>query len=218
MAPARVSKCSIYRPILIGNTAEPLGDRRNPASDHTHTWTIAVKGLNNADLSPFIKKVIFKLHDTYPNAARSIEAPPFEVTETGWGEFDIQVKIFFVQEASEKPVTLYHRLKLHPYGPEVERLKAADQPIPQGMLHVSSWQYDEVVFNEPTEQLYDILTRTTGPGAGGGGALLPLEKSKDNVFCQRSEQEELDRLESAISKVDAQTRLYRDKILAMEKK
>lgn len=46
-----------------------------------------------------------------------IDKPPFQVTETGWGEFDIQVKIFFVPESGEKPVTLFHRLKLHPWHP-----------------------------------------------------------------------------------------------------
>ncbi|BFZ53496.1 NuA4 histone H4 acetyltransferase complex and the SWR1 complex subunit [Savitreella phatthalungensis] len=204
MAP-RVSKCSIYRPILVGNTARPLGDRKNPASDHTHEWTVCVKGVKDEDISHFVKKVVFKLHDTYPNPSRSIEAPPFEVTETGWGEFELQVKIFFVSEASEKPVALFHRLKLHPFGPEeVERAS-------KNGGEVSSWQYDEVVFHEPTEALYELMTRK-------GNAVLPLERSPDNVFSQRSEQEELDRLETALAKVDAETKKYKDKILAMEKK
>ena len=29
--------------------------------------------------------------------------PPYEVKETGWGEFEIQIKIYF-QDSSEKPV------------------------------------------------------------------------------------------------------------------
>lgn len=45
----------------------------------------------------------------------AIERPPFEVTETGWGEFDIIIKIFFVPEAAEKPLTFTHHLKLHPW-------------------------------------------------------------------------------------------------------
>ena len=39
------------------------------------------------------------------------------MTETGWGEFDIQIKIFFQPESGEKPVTCFHRLKLHPWHP-----------------------------------------------------------------------------------------------------
>lgn len=204
MAPSRVPKCSIYRPIIIGNEASLLGLRKDPNSDHTHEWTVSVRGLNNADISYFIKKVVFKLHDSYANNARSIEAPPFQVTETGWGEFDVQVKIYFVSESAEKAVTLYHHLKLHPYGPGAEQVRAAGG-------HVSSYQYEEVVFNEPTESMYEILT-------SNGEAQLPLERSKGNVYSQRSEQEELDRLESAIAKVDEETRRYKERILAMEKK
>lgn len=200
MAP-RVPKCSISRPLLIGNTAQPLGDRKDPSSDHTHEWSVQVKGIKDEDISYFVKKVVFKLHDTYPNATRTIEAPPFQVTETGWGEFDVQVKIFFATEAGEKPVALFHRLKLHPYGPEAEAVKANGG-------FVSSWQYDEAVFNEPTEAMYEILTSQ-------GSALLPLERSKDNVFTQRTEQEEIDRLDVALSKVDAETKKYREKIIAM---
>lgn len=202
MAPSRVSKCSIFRPVVIGNIATLLGHRKDPASDHTHEWTVSVKGINNEDISYFVKKVAFKLHDSYANSTRTIDFPPFEVTETGWGEFDIQIRIFFVQEANEKPVTLYHRLKLHPYGPDAEKTKAEGGPV-------SSYQYDELVFNEPTDAMYEIFTSNKG-------ALLPLERTKTNVFCQRSEQEELDRLESAIAKIDEQTRRYKDKILAME--
>lgn len=204
MAPSRVPKCSIYRPIVIGNEASLLGLRKDPASDHTHEWTVSVRGLNDADISYFVKKVVFKLHDSYANSTRSIEIPPFQVTETGWGEFDVQIKIYFAQESAEKAVTLYHRLKLHPYGPEAEKVKAEGG-------HVSSYQYEEVVFNEPTEAMYEILTSK-------GEAQLPLERTKGNVYSQRSEQEELDRLESAISKVDEQTRRYKEQILAMEEK
>ncbi|PWN31471.1 yeats-domain-containing protein [Meira miltonrushii] len=69
------------------------------------------------DISHFIKRVQFKLHETYPQHTRNIDKPPFQVTETGWGEFDIQIKIFFVPESGEKPISTFHRLKLHPWHP-----------------------------------------------------------------------------------------------------
>lgn len=41
--------------------------------DHTHQWTISVKGVNDADITYFIKKVQFKLHaDTYSPPLRSM--------------------------------------------------------------------------------------------------------------------------------------------------
>lgn len=32
-----------------------------------------------------------------------VEKPPYEVTETGWGEFEVQIRIYFV-DVNEKPV------------------------------------------------------------------------------------------------------------------
>lgn len=42
-----------------------------------------------------------------------IEEAPFEVQETGWGEFQIQIKITF-QDPAQRPVTFHHALRLHP--------------------------------------------------------------------------------------------------------
>ena len=42
---------------------------------------------------------------------------PFEVREQGWGEFEIEVKVEFKNEA-ELPITFTHFLKLHPFNGE----------------------------------------------------------------------------------------------------
>lgn len=68
----------------------------------------------------------------------AIEQPPFEVTETGWGEFEIQIKVHFIPEASEKPMTLFHFLHLHPYGPNKEEEKEKG-------LTIGAFQYEEIV-------------------------------------------------------------------------
>jgi len=140
----RVRGLNIYRPIIYGNTATVLTPKQREAlaataPDHTHTWTVAIRGAASGpdqdivggadDLSHFIKRVTFKLHDTYPNPSRNIDKPPYEVTETGWGEFEIQIRITFVPDAGEKPTTLYHHLKLHPWAaagnPEIPPLDVA---------------------------------------------------------------------------------------------
>ncbi|WFD30000.1 NuA4 histone H4 acetyltransferase complex and the SWR1 complex subunit [Malassezia sp. CBS 17886] len=111
------------------------------------------------DLSYFIKRVQFRLHETYTQPTRNIDRPPFGVTETGWGEFEIQIKIFFVPEAGEKPLTLLHHLKLHPWGGAATAAgvdgAAPTSPALPPVIH--SWQYDEIVFPEPLEPFYDIL-------------------------------------------------------------
>jgi hypothetical protein len=41
---------------------------------------------------------------------------PFEVNETGWGEFEVSMNIFF-HDLEEEPILLFHQLKLYPPGP-----------------------------------------------------------------------------------------------------
>lgn len=41
------------------------------------------------------------------------------MTETGWGEFPLQIRLTFIQEANEKPIHIVHNLKLHHYLPVV---------------------------------------------------------------------------------------------------
>lgn len=96
--------------------------------DQEHDYHKMVGGKD--DISHFIKRVQFKLHDTYPQPTRNIDKAPFSVTESGWGEFEIQIKIFFVPEANEKPITLFHHLKLHPWLQQVAAVEAAEPAAP----------------------------------------------------------------------------------------
>lgn len=132
--------------------------------------------------------MVFKLHDTYNNPTRSIESPPFQVTETGWGEFEIGVKIYFVNEANEKNISLYHHLRLHPYG------FPPDAVLTEKDRHVKSIQYDEIVFNEPTEQLFEIMTQKPGNR-------LPESKTQSE-FSKETEREEIVRLDNGIQEVN----------------
>jgi hypothetical protein len=77
---------TIHRPLIYGNTACLLTteEKKNAPPDHTHRWTVAVRSAASAqgsdivggadDISYFIKRVTFKLHDTYPNPTRSMYA------------------------------------------------------------------------------------------------------------------------------------------------
>ena len=142
-----------------------------------------------------------------------IESPPFEVTESGWGEFEVQLKLFFVPEANEKAQTLWHALKLHPYDGDIEGQKQRRDTI-------VAQNYEEVIFNEPAEPLYDILTSGPPPPARGSKgakgskqatikhkgertAEIPYAPTPDNPYCQKREGEELDRMKEAMKTVDA---------------
>ncbi|KAM3673301.1 YEATS domain-containing protein 4 isoform X2 [Ammospiza nelsoni] len=99
------------------------------------------------DMSAYVKKIQFKLHESYGNPLRVVTKPPYEITETGWGEFEIIIKIFFI-DPNERPVTLYHLLKLF----------QSDTNAILGKKTVVSEFYDEMIFQDPTAMMQQLLT------------------------------------------------------------
>lgn len=67
------------------------------------------------------------------------------MSETGWGEFEVQVKIHFHDAAAEKPVTIYHVLKLF-HAQSGESQSTTSSALVQGRKMVVSEFYDEIVF------------------------------------------------------------------------
>lgn len=217
---------SVFRPFIFGSEAQPFDPEKRPANtpvDHTHQWRVFVKGVNDEDISYWLKKVQFKLHETYAQAVRTIEAPPFEVVETGWGEFEIQIKLYFAPESGEKPQTLWHSLKLHPYGPDAEGMKERREAV-------ISQNYEEVIFNEPVEPFYELLTgaqpagtpaasRGKGKNAKQPGrtAEIPLSDSPKNPYSRATEGKELDRMSEAIKTVDQMIKEEKEKLVEREK-
>lgn len=94
--------------ILIGSESLPLQEK---IGENTHKWKCYLNLLNKEEIA--VDKVIFKLHESFTNPLRTLHNPPFEIEERGWGEFEIQIKIF-LKDISLKPVNLYHMLKLYP--------------------------------------------------------------------------------------------------------
>ena len=102
-----------------------------------------------------------------------------QVTETGWGEFEIQIKIYLADPV-ERPVTIYHVLKLFQVSKKVNNARvllflfwqtgtgpSTDPSALKGGKSVVSEFYDEIIFQDPTQyiqvgrpltkSLYDIL-------------------------------------------------------------
>ncbi|KAF2789832.1 yeats-domain-containing protein [Melanomma pulvis-pyrius CBS 109.77] len=155
----RVKNKRISRNIIIGSEAiqlPPLGDPARPKGipeDHTKRWTVYVRQPEgDPALSTWLNKVQFKIFNTYENPLRTCENPPFEVTETGWGGFAIDVRLHFQPISGEKAQYRQHFLQLEKYGDE----KQQAQQEASGMVRS---EFLEVVhFNEPTEALFEALT------------------------------------------------------------
>lgn len=156
-----------------------------------------------------------------------IESPPFEVEETGWGEFEIAIKFYFAPESQEKPQQLWHALKLHPYTGDTEKQKAERSMV-------KSVCYEEVVFSEPNEAFYDVLTgggaapvkgakgaaAAARNGTTGGGvrtAEIPRKSEGVGVWSLEEEGKELDRLGEAVKNVETMIVDEKKELVRMEK-
>ncbi|KAK2167294.1 hypothetical protein LSH36_30g09016 [Paralvinella palmiformis] len=137
---------TIIKPIVYGNIARYFGKKREE-DGHTHQWTVYIKPFRNEDMSAYVKKVHFKLHESYTNPNRVITKPPYEVTETGWGEFEVIIKLYF-NDPSERPVTIYHLLKLF----------QSETDIMLGKKSLVAEFYDELIFQDPSAMLQQLLT------------------------------------------------------------
>lgn len=160
----RVKASTIIKPIVYGNVARYFGKKREE-DGHTHQWTVYLKPLLNEDMSTWIKKVHFKLHESYENQNRIILVPPYEVTETGWGEFEIVIKVYF-HDPNERPVTLYHVLKLFQTANSSDGSSGPPQPCPSRKALVAE-TYDEIIFSEPTLHMHQLLTQPPLPVVPG---------------------------------------------------
>lgn len=154
-------------------------------------WTTFVRDAYKEDFS-FIKKVVFTLHPSFHNPIQTIESPPFEITEYGWGEFEIKITIYFV-DPLERPLELLHLLKLfHDDG------KLRVEPV-------ISQYYDEIVFLSPREKLFKALTTQN-------------QKQKpltiENLFLEKTPQEvdEIDQILKAHQEIDQEIQKLQERM------
>jgi|UniRef100_A0AC35F9I6 YEATS domain-containing protein 4 len=132
------------KPIIYGNRAYRLPEK---IGQHTHRWTVYVRSYNNEKLSNYVRKVQFKIHNDYKNPIQIVEQEPFELTETGWGEFTVQIKLYFI-DPQERQVTCTHYLALH----------TPEYPDGKGGTYVMKENYDEIIFVNPLKKVYDVIT------------------------------------------------------------
>ncbi|XP_050304700.1 YEATS domain-containing protein 4 [Anthonomus grandis grandis] len=190
----RMKGICIVKPIVYGNIARYFGKKREE-DGHTHQWTVYVKPYNNEDMSAYVKKVHFKLHESYANQNRIVVKPPYEISETGWGEFEIVIKIHF-HDPNERPVTLYHILKLFPSG------GTQDIGMEQGKGLVSE-SYDEIVFQDPTQLMHHLLTNTRQ---------LTLGKWEHNTNFEEKKEKTLKSIMDAKQKIKSEIVVYKNKL------
>ena len=136
----------IVKPFIYGSVAISLGKKSK--ENTTHKWCVYVRGVNNENISNFIKSVQFTLHSTFPNNVRVVNKWPFELYEMGWGEFDIKIKIELIDE-SVKPIELTHALKFYN---QPHQSQSSKKPV-------VSENYDEIIFVNPKPEILEQLLK-----------------------------------------------------------
>ncbi|KAK5671395.1 NuA4 histone H4 acetyltransferase complex and the SWR1 complex subunit [Batrachochytrium dendrobatidis] len=175
----RVNGLTVSVPFLYGSTATAV-TKKDALVDptHTHKWAVYVRGINDEDLSYCIKRVLIKLHESFESPNRVFEAPPYEVNETGWGEFEIMIKITLV-DPLEKPITVYHQLQLYP----------KEEIALQSKKSVIVNHYDELPSEEYAESLKIHAELSQLPPTG--------------PFSLQTEADELQQLEAIYNKLNS---------------
>ena len=216
--PGRVKGVTVVKPIIFGNISQHFGKKRE-SDGHTHDWKVYVKPYENEDMSSYVKKVQFRLHESYPNQNRVVSKPPYEVSETGWGEFEIQIRIHF-NDVAEKPVTFYHVLKLFHNNPSAAGSSTSPSAagassgsstehsttttaMIQGRKSVISECYDEIIFQDPTHYMYTLLTTTRK---------LTLAAYKHETNVEERKERTLVKIKDGRQKVQAEIAEFKNKL------
>ncbi|KAI9672717.1 MAG: NuA4 histone H4 acetyltransferase complex and the SWR1 complex subunit [Alyxoria varia] len=152
----RVKGTRIERPFVIGSESWPLDETtrsKDIPEDHTKGWRVYVRVPDGQPtITAWLKKVTFRIFHTYANPVRVVEGPPYEIRETGWGGFQVEVRLFFVPEANAKPESRSHFLQLEPFGDAESQEKQKKEKM------VRSEFMDIIEFNEPPEALFEALS------------------------------------------------------------
>eukprot|EP00571_Detonula_confervacea_P016079 CAMPEP_0172311468 /NCGR_PEP_ID=MMETSP1058-20130122/14759_1 /TAXON_ID=83371 /ORGANISM="Detonula confervacea, Strain CCMP 353" /LENGTH=292 /DNA_ID=CAMNT_0013024641 /DNA_START=13 /DNA_END=891 /DNA_ORIENTATION=+ len=153
-ADGRLENTTTCLPIAYGSVAFYLGKKADEY--HTHRWTLYVRSPDqNFDLSRAISKVIFQLHPSFPKPTRELTEPPFEVTETGWGEFEASIRIVWSEAADERSTILTHGIRLYPN--KAPATSADPSAYMNTTVPVVAEKYDEVVFTNPKAEFHRSL-------------------------------------------------------------
>ena len=139
-------------PISYGSVAYWLGKKADEY--HSHEWTVFVRGQNNIDVQEVVESVTFQLHPSFAEPKRVLTEPPYEVTETGWGEFEIGIEIKFRPEVGEEKEKLMANLKLFPDADEIA--KTGPQTTKKPLVVENR---EELIFHKPRKSFWEKVVK-----------------------------------------------------------
>jgi YEATS domain-containing protein 4 len=207
----RIPDTAVAMPIVYGSCAFYLGKKSHETA--THKWTLFVRGPKNEDISVYISKVAFSLHESFAEPVRVLESPPYEVTELGWGEFAAKIRIFF-RDPEEQPVDIVHVIKLYPQN--MQHSSSAQQQGATAMQQnlkkpVISETYDEIVFVEPTVRFRQLLLSCV-PSEAAAAPVNPLAE----FYTQFDEERDVLAITNAHQHIQRELQLAKARLAALD--
>ena len=185
----------LIRPIIYGSLSTFLG--KENTLEASHSWSIFVRGIEGEDLSNFIDRVEFHIHEDFHDRIRIINQPPYIITDFGWGEFTAKIIIHFKNISDKKiePIILYHYLKL---------FNEDGSPLIKNR-NIISEVYDELIFIDPTDEFVKSMDE--------------VKILKNNPFKVLDKVPEFANLEQKLlQKIASEDKKLLDKIKIMKKK
>lgn len=137
----------------IGHEAS-IRTKRTPEG-FTHDWEVFVRGVESADISHFIDKVVFLLHETFQKPKRVLKEPPYSVKESGYAGFILPIEIYLKNRDEPKKIKFTYDLCLQQAGPAT--------------INVRKERY---VFNAPNDDFKKKLIKGGGIVVNPGTSLM----------------------------------------------
>eukprot|EP00731_Ephydatia_muelleri_P016792 Em0009g1216a len=100
-------RCLLYKISWLDS-----GGKKPTTEGYTHDWTVIVKGEEGHEIKHFVEKVVFYLHESFPKPKRVVKDPPFQVSESGYGSFNLPVEVYFRNKDEPKKVKFDYDLLL----------------------------------------------------------------------------------------------------------
>ncbi|CAH7683572.1 YEATS domain-containing protein 4 [Phakopsora pachyrhizi] len=251
----RLKRITVHRPIVYRSLATmiPVEERiANP--DHNMRWTVALRSatspppdsdilkqrsiegdiIGGADnLSHFIKKVSFKIQNSYPNPFRMIDRAPYEINETGWGEFLIHIKMYFLHNWFPDPINIpEHQPWLWLTIPDDENNSEKNESVPRKDYHqpeqserASQGDLNSIKTLVNQHQSSTALTTRSNPLSPNSSKLIHLwhdneiigPKGECGKFSLEIKEKEFKKLSLAKMKVLIETNQLRGALVRSEK-
>ncbi|KAJ1677023.1 transcription factor TFIIF complex subunit Tfg3, partial [Spiromyces aspiralis] len=125
--------------IITEHSPDPYHDIDEHTGYPLRCWSVSLRdarpGFEAVGTTlPYVRKVIFDLHETFDNPHRCISRPPFLVREKGWGEFTMKITIVWMDDALE-PEVITHDLSFQNNGRYImQKIVTFDRQRPSKMF------------------------------------------------------------------------------------